>query len=48
MTAEKNAQLSKEKEDYENQLFTNGAVTEQLKTKNLKLTKASEKCKLRS
>ena len=45
MTAEKNAQLSKEKEDYENQLFANEVVIEELKNKTLKLTKASEKCK---
>ena len=48
MLTEKITKLSKEKEEYDTLHFANEAVIEELKTKNLKLTKASEKCKLRS
>ena len=45
MLTEKVAKLSKEKEEFETLLFANDAVIDDLKSKNLKLTKASEKCK---
>ena len=45
MLTEKVAKISKEKEEYETLLFANDSVIEDLKSKNLKLTKASEKCK---
>ena len=45
MLTEKVAKLSKEKEEFETLLFANDAVIDDLKSKNLKLMKVSEKCK---
>ena len=45
MLTEKVAKLSKEKEQFETLIFANDAVIDDLKSKNLKLMKVSEKCK---